>query len=406
MKTDSKRAMGSVRLGIWSSAVIAIVASLTPSQTTLFSENFQGGISGWTVNNYASGLWHIAGPGTCGSTSMTAAYNTTSATCSYSAGQGVATGGELISPLITLTGSGTYQINYTCWLGVDPTGDTAQVAYRVYAPFTAPFWTPVTPSAPAIGFNAQRSHTFTATPGTAIKLRFYFTADGIGNSGTGWMIDNVQLVALAPVTAPVVAAVLPNHGPTTGAAAVVISGSNFTGTTAVTFGSTPATFTVINGTTLSVDAPPNASGWTSINVTGPGGTGTLSNAFDYYVPPSTFGTGCNGTTLSVAGAPTLGSTFTVQVSGSALYLHTVAFGNSNTISSAGVLPMSLAPYGFSGCALRVSPDFIAEMGTQSSAQVFVPNNPALVGSHLYLQAANRSATTTGFSPALDVLIGL
>ncbi|WP_167543178.1 IPT/TIG domain-containing protein [Streptomyces violaceusniger] len=61
---------------------------------------------------------------------------------------------------------------------------------------------------------------------------------------------------------------------------MTLIGSDLTGVTAVTFGSTPATsFTVVSATQIKAIAPPGAAGPVQITVTGPGG---ISNAVTYF----------------------------------------------------------------------------------------------------------------------------
>jgi hypothetical protein len=106
-----------------------------------------------------------------------------------------------------------------------------------------------------------------------------------------------------------------------------------------------------------------------------------------YLP---FGTGCagGGGLPSLAAAPgstpTLGTTFTVQVSntGGAL-LAALGVGVSRTVWGAIPLPMPLAQVGIAGCDLLVSPDLVVAMTIPAAgvatAAVAVPNNPLLAG---------------------------
>jgi hypothetical protein len=66
--------------------------------------------------------------------------------------------------------------------------------------------------------------------------------------------------------APVVNAVTPNSGPTSGGGTVVLTGSGFLNTSAVMVGSTPASFTVDSATQISVVIPPRAAGLVNIQV--------------------------------------------------------------------------------------------------------------------------------------------
>ncbi len=92
-------------------------------------------------------------------------------------------------------------------------------------------------------------------------------------------------------------------------ATVVISGTNLSTTTAVTFGGVSATISAKTATTVTVTAPTN-SGTVAVAVTTPGGTATRNNAYTYVVitsvSPSTGPTvTINGSGFNVAASPTL-----------------------------------------------------------------------------------------------------
>jgi hypothetical protein len=89
-----------------------------------------------------------------------------------------------------------------------------------------------------------------------------------------------HLAALAGPQTTVVL-VVPNNGPTAGGTPVVITGTNFTGATAVAFGSTAAaTFAVNSATQISATSPPG-SGAVNVTVTTPLGTSAISVQFTY-----------------------------------------------------------------------------------------------------------------------------
>ena len=72
-----------------------------------------------------------------------------------------------------------------------------------------------------------------------------------GTSATTPSDRFTYIAAAATTAAPTVTGVSPNSGPTAGGTTVTITGSGFTGATAVDFGTTPATdVVVINGTTI------------------------------------------------------------------------------------------------------------------------------------------------------------
>jgi hypothetical protein len=85
--------------------------------------------------------------------------------------------------------------------------------------------------------------------------------------------------------APTVTGVAPNQGPTVGGNTITITGTNFTGATAVRFGAVPvprdATFTVDSPTQITVTVPPQAAGVVDITVTTPSGTSAVVAADRY-----------------------------------------------------------------------------------------------------------------------------
>jgi IPT/TIG domain len=119
------------------------------------------------------------------------------------------------------------------------------------------------------------------------------------------------------VTAPTVTGLSPTSGPPAGGTLVTITGTGFTGATAVDFGTTAAkSFTVVNNTTINATSPAGT-GVASVTVITPGGTSTTSMAdqFTYAAAAPTvvslmrFGFHMQQTTLvltfstALAGAP-------------------------------------------------------------------------------------------------------
>jgi hypothetical protein len=92
-----------------------------------------------------------------------------------------------------------------------------------------------------------------------------------------------EAVATSP---PVVVLVSPLTGTEAGGTAVTITGSGFSGATAVTFGDDAATFTVDSDTSISATTPAHAAGPVPVSVTTPLGTSTVPGLFTYLpLPP-------------------------------------------------------------------------------------------------------------------------
>lgn len=102
--------------------------------------------------------------------------------------------------------------------------------------------------------------------------------------------------------------------------------------------------------------------------------------------------GSNGTPFLSATPPHLGQVSTVALTGTVF--NQPAFllqGLSKWSWFGNLLPFDLAPFGASGCMLRISPDIVREatLAAQGSLQINLPigSSPALVGQQFFLQAA-------------------
>lgn len=95
------------------------------------------------------------------------------------------------------------------------------------------------------------------------------------------------LLRFSGVSAPVVSGISPAIGDINGGESVTITGTGFTSATGATIGGVSLTsFTVVNDTTITGTTGSHAAGVVSTVVTGPGGTGTGTNDFEYYDPTS------------------------------------------------------------------------------------------------------------------------
>jgi hypothetical protein len=116
---------------------------------------------------------------------------------------------------------------------------------------------------------------------------------------------------------PSVTSISPTGGPAAGGTTVTVTGANFTGATAVNFGTTPGTGLVVNSaTSITVTSPANSPSGADVTVVTPEGTSSTSTAdvFTYFgvptvtaVLPST-GSISGGTTVTVTGTNLTGAT--------------------------------------------------------------------------------------------------
>jgi hypothetical protein len=116
----------------------------------------------------------------------------------------------------------------------------------------------------------------------------------------------------APPSGVVITRVSPNSGPTSGGTTVTITGSGFSGATAVSFGGVPATIGSVSATAITVTAPASAGGTVDIAVTASLGRSqaTIADQYTYIAPrPSV-------TSISPsAGASTGGAAVTITGNG-------------------------------------------------------------------------------------------
>lgn len=132
------------------------------------------------------------------------------------------------------------------------------------------------------------------------------TALGFPTTG-GWYdcttsICGAGLLRAATTTTPVVYSISSQTGPIAGGTSVTLTGLNLGTATAVTFGGTNATIASQTSTTLTVTSPAHAAGAVDIVVTNPNGSGTSTDGFRYFDPPTAAG-------ISLASGSTAGGDF-------------------------------------------------------------------------------------------------
>ncbi len=117
-----------------------------------------------------------------------------------------------------------------------------------------------------------------------------------------------QRLATAAGT-PSVSKLAPKTGPAAGGTSVTITGTAFTGASAVHFGVAAASFVVNSSTSITATAPPGTAGSADVTVTGPGGTSATgkTDVFKYASPTVTAvspGTGpiAGGTPVTITGS--------------------------------------------------------------------------------------------------------
>ena len=152
----------------------------------------------------------------------------------------------------------------------------------------------------AVRFGSNAAGSFTVNSATQITAT---SPAGIGTvdvtvttpGGTSAISSADQFTYPA---APTVTNVNPNTGPTSGGTSVIITGTNFSGATAVRFGSNSAGSFTVNSATQITATSPAGIGTVDVTVTTPGGTSATSSADRF-----TYGRVGTTTTLSSSQNP-------------------------------------------------------------------------------------------------------
>ncbi|GAA2351375.1 IPT/TIG domain-containing protein [Dactylosporangium salmoneum] len=183
-----------------------------------------------------------------------------------------------------------------------------------------------------------------------------------GDAHLSWAFVNTDVSAAYTVTGlttkataagPSVSSLSVARGPVAGGTQVTIAGANLSGTTAVKFGDTPATFhksEAYGVTTLVATAPAHAKGNVDVTVTAAGGTSVAGAATKYaYVPPAPAVTRLSAQSASTAGGATITVTGTDLTGATAVRLGAVAATGVKVTSATSLnftVPAGLAAGGY------------------------------------------------------------
>ncbi|MET8677984.1 IPT/TIG domain-containing protein [Streptomyces sp. NPDC004647] len=170
-----------------------------------------------------------------------------------------------------------------------------------------------------LGFTGATSVNFGGNPATSYTVVGNNLIIAVAPAGSGTVpvtvttpsgTSNSFPYSYITAPAPVIAAVVPPTGPSTGGNLVTITGTGFTGATSVNFGGNPATSYTVVSNNLIIAVAPAGSGTVPVTVTTPSGT---SNSFPYsyitapapviaaVVPPTGPSTGGNLVTITGTG---------------------------------------------------------------------------------------------------------
>ncbi|MBH0777916.1 IPT/TIG domain-containing protein [Nocardia bovistercoris] len=215
---------------------------------------------------------------------------------------------------------------------------------------------------------------FGTTPATSFTVVSATQITAVAPSGTGSVQITVVTgggtsngVAFSYVVGPQLTGVNPNSGPLAGGTAVTLTGTNFTGATAVRFGTTPATsFTVVSATQITAVAPAGSAGAVDVTVVTPGGAATLAKSFFYLDIPALSG-------ISPSAGPLAGGT-TVTLTGTGLSgVTAVRFGTTPATSFTAVSTTQVTAVAPAGSAGTVGVSVVTPGGTTNTvAYTYMP----------------------------------
>ncbi|MCC2547141.1 IPT/TIG domain-containing protein [Hymenobacter sp. BT175] len=286
-----------------SSLLITPVAAPAPTITS-FSPNIGPVGTSVTINGTDfGGASAVAFNGTSASFTVNAAGTQITTSVPVGAQSGSIT---VTTPGGTATSSGNFTVTV-----VSPT-------ITSLSPSSGPVGTSVTISgsnlsgATSVSFNGTAQTIFTSNSASQLVLNVPTgaTTGSVTVTTPGGSSGGLTFTVTAP--APAISSFSPASGPV--GSNVIISGSNFTGATAVTFNGTGATIFTVNGTgtEITVTVPSGASTGL-IRVTTPGGTGTSGNSFQVLANPviTSFSpaSGPAGTSVVITGSNFVGVQF-------------------------------------------------------------------------------------------------
>lgn len=258
--------------------------------------------------------------------------------------------------------------------------------------------------------------TFGATAATSFTVNSNFSITATSPAGTGTVDIRVTSEGGTSTAsaadqftytgAPVVTSISPASGSLGGGTSVTITGNNFSGATAVTFGATAATGFTVNSATSITATSPAGTGTVDVRVTTAGGTSATSAAdqFTYTAGPAvtsispTTGPATGGTTVTITGTGFTGST-AVTFGATAATSFTVNSATSITATSpagSGTIDVRVTNPG--GTSATSAADQFTYAAGPTVTLISPTSGPALGGTSVTI-------TGTGFTGATAVRFG-
>jgi DNA-binding beta-propeller fold protein YncE len=342
-------------------------------------------------------------------------------------------GNTLISAVAPPGAAGTVDVTVTT-----PGGTSATGAADRYTYVPAPSVTAISPpGGPTAGGNSVTitganltggaSVSFGATPATDVVVASATQITATAPAGAAGLVDvtvttpnGTSATSAADgygyVAAPAITGVSPAAGPTGGGSTVTVTGTNFTGVSAVKFGTAAASgFTLVSATQITAISPAAAAGPVDVTVTTLGGTSAAGAAdvFTYAALPTV-------TAISPVSGPPAGGT-PVTITGTNLTgAASVKFGAASAVFTvnSGTQITATAPPGAAGAvdvtvttpigSSATGPGDQFTYGTGPTVSMLAPSSgPTAGGTVVTITGANlagATAVTFGAVPAASFTI--
>lgn len=202
---------------------------------------------------------------------------------------------------------------------------------------TAPYTYAITSGSVPTGLSLAANGTLSGTPTVAGSYNFTVTTtDSSTGAGAPFTSSHAYSVTVAAGAIPVVSAIAPSSGPSSGGTTVTITGTGFGGATAVTFGASSATGFTVNSATQITATAPAGTGTVDIRVTTAGGTSATSAAdqFTYVVAPAIPSLSISDVTQNEGNSGGAAFNFTVTLTSASASTVTVNYATINGTATA------------------------------------------------------------------------
>jgi hypothetical protein len=263
-------------VGAYTYTVAPTIASLSPT-----SGPIAGGTTVTITGANLTGTTGVTFGGTA-ATSVTAVSATT-VTCTVPARAAGLVDVAITAPGVTVSAAGAYTyMDAPTITGLSPTSGPITGSTTVTITGTNLAGTT------SVTFGGTAATSVTAVSATTVTCIIPAHAAGavdVAVTAPGGTISVAG--AYTYMDAPTITGLSPTSGPIAGGTTVSITGTNFTGTTSITFGGTAATsMMVVSATEVSCIVPPLTGGVVDVALVTPGGIAVIADAFTYMPAPT------------------------------------------------------------------------------------------------------------------------